>query len=537
MTFRYHEETKHRPHRYARSAGFLDWPNEPHPFRLYEGAERFSLPLISKDPSAGYIDLYERGRNAFKPFSFENISKLLELSLGLSAWKSQGEASWALRMNPSSGNLHPTEAHLILPPLVETGGNAGVYHYNPYLHALERRVVLDAEIWSEIRQHFGVDGFFAGLSSIYWRESWKYGERAFRYCNHDVGHALTCLSFAGNLMGWKVTHLDSLSDRDIETLLGFRKTSWHKFERENPELILFIHPGSETFSPPGPNQRIIDLFEPLDFVGIPNRLSNDHKDWRIIDEVSEATEKSSTAHVPFKFRDYPFFANKTLSDQAAAVIRARRSATAFDAMTSMSKNNLFEILDRTIPRQNCAPFDIQPDEPVIHLFIFVHRIDGLDPGLHVLVRNEADIEELRKCCHEEFAWKEVAGAPEQLRFFLLKKGDYQSTAANAGCYQEIASDGVISVAMIAKFRNKIEQHPSDYRRLHWEAGMIGQVLYLEAEAHGMRGTGMGCFFDDVTHDIIGLSDNTFQDIYHFSIGKPVEDRRLSILPPYHHIAM
>ena len=35
-----------------------------------------------------------------------------------------------------------------------------------------------------------------------------------------------------------------------------------------------------------------------------------------------------------------------------------------------------------------------------------------------------------------------------------------------------------------------------YRRLFWECGLIGQVLYLEAEAAGVRGTGIGCFYDD-----------------------------------------
>ena len=89
--------------------------------------------------------------------------------------------------------------------------------------------------------------------------------------------------------------------------------------------------------------------------------------------------------------------------------------------------------------------------------------------------------------------------------------------------------------MIARFRENIETFPFNYRRLHWEAGMIGQILYLDAEVRGMRGTGMGCFFDDITHEILGLSDNTFQDFYHFSVGRPVEDRRLTTLPPYHHL--
>ena len=59
-----------------------------------------------------------------------------------------------------------------------------------------------------------------GLSSIFWRESWKYGERAFRYCNHDVGHALACLRFAANLVGWKMVYLNALSHEEVETLLG-----------------------------------------------------------------------------------------------------------------------------------------------------------------------------------------------------------------------------------------------------------------------------------------------------------------------------
>jgi len=89
--------------------------------------------------------------------------------------------------------------------------------------------------------------------------------------------------------------------------------------------------------------------------------------------------------------------------------------------------------------------------------------------------------------------------------------------------------------MMARFRENIETLPFNYRLLHWEAGMIGQALYLDAEMRGLRGTGMGCFFDDITHKILGLSDMTFQDLYHFSIGRPVEDRRLITLPPYHHL--
>jgi hypothetical protein len=90
--------------------------------------------------------------------------------------------------------------------------------------------------------------------------------------------------------------------------------------------------------------------------------------------------------------------------------------------------------------------------------------------------------------------------------------------------------------MLAEFEATLNAHgPSAYRRLHWEAGLIGQVLYLEVEAAGIRATGIGCFFDDATHELLGLKDQAWQTLYHFTAGGPVEDARLRTLAPYHHL--
>jgi hypothetical protein len=62
--------------------------------------------------------------------------------------------------------------------------------------------------------------------------------------------------------------------------------------------------------------------------------------------------------------------------------------------------------------------------------------------------------------------------------------------------------------------------------------MIGQVLYLEAEAAGARGTGIGCFYDDGVHELLALSDDRWQSLYHFAMGVPVEDTRLTTEPGY-----
>ena len=77
------------------------------------------------------------------------------------------------------------------------------------------------------------------------------------------------------------------------------------------------------------------------------------------------------------------------------------------------------------------------------------------------------------------------------------EGDTRRPAQQTSCDQAIAADGVFAVAMLAEYREPLEAYgPWFYRRLYWETGVVGQVLYLEAEATGIRGTGIGCFFDD-----------------------------------------
>lgn len=71
-----------------------------------------------------------------------------------------------------------------------------------------------------------------------------------------------------------------------------------------------------------------------------------------------------------------------------------------------------------------------------------------------------------------------------------------------------------------------EYDPANYRDLFREAGLIGQVLYLSAEAHELRGTGIGCYFDDPFHDLLGLQDDRLQSVYHFTVGLALDDTRI-----------
>ena len=119
----YHERTKHKLDGYARGPEFLDWDQQPDPFRRFAGAGVTDLPFLSADAKAD------------EPcYQLATVAALLELSLGLSVWKQFGSDRWALRCNPSSGNLHPTEGHVIATAI--DGIENGVYHYAPHAHAL-----------------------------------------------------------------------------------------------------------------------------------------------------------------------------------------------------------------------------------------------------------------------------------------------------------------------------------------------------------------------------------------------------------------
>lgn len=109
----YHERTKHQLTAYAAGPDTLDWDAQPDPFRRYVGAPLTALALQADELTTPWADLFEPGRVPPHPMNLEAIGLLFELSFALSAWKQYGPDRWALRVNPSSGNLHPTEAWLL----------------------------------------------------------------------------------------------------------------------------------------------------------------------------------------------------------------------------------------------------------------------------------------------------------------------------------------------------------------------------------------------------------------------------------------
>jgi hypothetical protein len=267
------------------------------------------------------------------------------------------------------------------------------------------------------------------------------------------------------------------------------------------------------------------------WAGTPNALSSEHVEWPAIDDVAIATRKMRVLpkELVWTGPEGPSVGN-ACSSPALHLIRSRRSAVHMDGTTALSTTVFFAMLERLQPRRGVPPWDVLPWAPRVHPVFFVHRVDGLPRGLYLLGRARDAGEVLRGALRPSFAWKRV-DAPGGLPLFLLEEGEARPLARFASCQQEVAADSAFAVAMIADLRD-LEGGPWWYRRLHWEAGVLGQVLYMEAEAAGVRGTGIGCFFDEVVHETLGLEDRRLRDLYHFTVGGAVDDRRLTTTPGY-----
>ena len=323
---RYHAETKHHPDRYARSLGYMDYANQPNPFRVYEGAPMVNLPRLSQDPPGGHLALYAPNRPC-APLTLANVAGFLELSMGLSAWKAVSGSRWSLRMNPSSGNLHPTEAHLVLPDI--NGCEAGIYHYSPLRHALERRAELTGELWWAAVAHLGCEGFLAGLTA-------SSGASPGNTANARFATATTTSATPWPGCGLRPTSSGGSSPALPAFPMKRSKPSWGcdgptpPWDEEHPDLLCLVHAGGQGLDPANPPGELVAAFETIRVAGRPNPLSREHVDWEVVDRAAVLSRKPATSPDRPRFERPEMIRTDGPALSAAAIIRRRRSATDFD---------------------------------------------------------------------------------------------------------------------------------------------------------------------------------------------------------------
>ena len=491
MTWReYHESTKHSVESLRRTPHALDWANMPDPFRHYEGVPVFDLPAdlpIPETPALGVLHGVAGAALANDGPTF--LSQLLFYSAAISASKRVPSTGYryALRVNPSSGNLHPTEFHFLTRGLKEWPD--GLYHYRPSAHMAEQRALGALEM---MLAGSSAPIVFV-LTSVAWREAWKYRDRAYRYCLLDMGHAWQALALAARAIGCDSFAVGHFLDDEVAQFCRFHEDEW-------PMLIVELRGKSIPV-----HER--DACETVWHGGHANQLSKERIAYTLIDGIRDTTklsegacrgispaEPSPTGSGEIKLPP-PASSQRTFGEAA----RTRRSALDFlGGMQSMSLTQLSAILAATT-----QPFSADfARARFIQLYLYAHRVDGLRPGVYRF-------------------W------PERTELEQIRSGDQRVAAAGLSLGQQLAGNACVALSITGDLERAARSHGDrGYRYVHFEAGAVGHTLYLAAEALGLGATGIGAFYDEEVHRYLNLAPEQGQVVYHFAIGYPVPDPRL-----------
>jgi SagB-type dehydrogenase family enzyme len=497
--FAYHQVTKHSYGSVRANARLLDWHNQPDPFRINKGAPLTALPPEPGFPDTGTfaamagLERPERilqeinsGGRAPVLLDVTWLSRLLWHSMAISARKKISPAGihYSLRVNPSSGNLHPTETHLALDGFA--GVASGLYHYRVDRHAVElrsrgtwtRRLARALEIpWAE------GSPLIIGLTSIFWREAWKYGNRAYRYCCHDLGHAMMSILLAAQALGLPGDVVTHFSDVRLARELGLAESD------EAPMAFLVFLPEGRS------NEPSIRPVQPIG--GVPNELSPEEIPYEELLRMHRSTILPEPAGaLPRIFpaaaggaRDQASRPTASRDAPLGVTVRRRRSALDFDPRTSpMERSEVEQLLDfatRDWPadwRRNFGGTAMPSGNGAdcVALYLYLHRVHDCEPGVYFWNQSSRKLQPLHR-------------------------GNVERVAAYLSLEQSLAGNACFAVSMVADlaaagrvFGNR------GYRYVHFEAGAIGQRLYVGAEALGWNATGIGAFYDDDVHRYLGF---------------------------------
>jgi SagB-type dehydrogenase family enzyme len=251
---------------------------------------------------------------------------------------------------------------------------------------------------------------------------------------------------------------------------------------------------------------MLDPVETILFGGQPNRLSEEQVPYPLIERIHAATKLRTGAAIPSLGQPKesghgeislppPVSTDRNFGD----IVRTRRSALDFRGEEKcISLSQLATLLSST-KEPLFADF---ATARFVHLYLYVHRVAGLAPGVYRFWPEHAELEK-------------------------IKEGHQSLVAAALSLGQELAGNACVAFSMIGDFENAASRYGDrGYRYVHFEAGAIGQRMYLAAEALGLGATGIGAFFDEEVNRYLGLSSELGQVVYHFAIGYPVADPRL-----------
>jgi SagB-type dehydrogenase family enzyme len=474
----YHNATKHSYNSVRNNPHFLDWGNQPLPFKVYAALEPLPLPREVRQTGVAALSAIAESiyTEANAAPDLEALAQLLYLTAGITRHRKHPGGENYFRAAACTGALYEVELYVVCGHLADL--EAGVYHFAPADFALRRlragdyRGVLGMATGSETAI------LHAPLTIIctctYWRNAWKYQARTYRHFGWDngtlVGNLLgvaTALGMPAKVIcGFVDGEVNRLLDVDSEREVAFSMVALgHASDsaQQSPSEFSPLHLESV---PPSRNETVYPAMREM-HAASSLHSAEEVEMWRGSTPRSELPPPTG-AIVPM----HPFSDEEMPRDPIEQVILRRGSARKF-AQLPISLAQLSTMLDRAtrgVPADFLDPQGAQLND----LYLIVNAVEGVNPGAYVFHRDRGVLE-------------------------CLKEGNFRAQAGYLGLEQELPAEAAVDIFFLADLQPLLQRFGNrGYRAVQLEAGILSGKLYLAAYAQRLGATGLTFYDDDVT---------------------------------------
>jgi len=487
-TWAYHNGTKHSYQSIRTNPHYLDWENQPIPFKIYPTLE--PIPLSQHLSSSGVAALSAISAADGQPEGhlvpkLEALAEILYLSAGITKRRSHPGGEILFRAAACTGALYHIDLYLVCVDL--PGLEAGVYHFGPHDFALRR--LRKGDYRAVLGRASGEEPSIVNApavvicASTYWRNTWKYQSRAYRHCYWDTGTILANLLAAAAARKVAARVVVGFADTAVNQLLGLDTKREGALALVPLGGVPALEPGDPPEIEPLTLETVVLSKREVDYPAIQamhlaSSLESEEEVaiWRRQPSVvSWADTEASTPRLTSEERLFPLQPlddHEIPQDTIEEVIRRRGSTRQFshEAISFMQLSTMLHRATRGITTDFLNP--LAP--PLNDLYLIIHAVDDLPPGAYVYHRDRLALEQ-------------------------LKEGNFRREAGYLGLGQEIPADASVDVFLLTDLNRVLQRFGNrGYRAAQLEAGITGGKLYLSAYAQRLGASGLTFFDDDVT---------------------------------------
>lgn len=499
----YHEQTKHSYWSVRSGGHILDWEDQPLPFKIYRGLE--PLPLPEPFDPAGMPALRALSAPPVAPGGravpdLDSLARVLYFSAGITKRRRHPGGEIYFRAASCTGALYHIELYLVCGEL--SGLEAGVYHFG--VHDLALRSLRQGEFRADLLQATAGETFLAHAPAIlvatttFWRNAWKYRDRAYRHAFWDGGTLLANLLAMARLEGLPSRLVLGFIDAQVNRLLGL--------DEEREAALYLVGLGHDPRARPGPSVGVTAL----DLETVP--LSRSEVDYPLIRSTHRAT---------------------CLEGQDE--VRAwRRASAELTPGPPEGERILIETgvpdgpsLEETILRRGSSrrfrPDPVRLDElgPALQSASGPLEADFLPSPAASLVQARLIVNAVEGLPAGAYAYHPSVRVLER-----LKEGDFRHRAGFLALEQSLAAQAAVNVYHLADMEAVLQALGGrGYRAAQLEGGLRGGRLYLAAYALGLGATGL-TFYDNEVAEFFSRRGRGKAVLFLTALGRPAGGGRL-----------